>query len=183
MQMQATCPFGIKSFEIKYIQQDTLNFNSRLNGGGGISDLSFSFSARITDKERGALKFNYLFGSSRKQTGYSLDEGGNGLDDDFDGVIDEEGENSINYLYNQRNIYDGTLINGYLSSDRINIGKRNLTVSVSINSTLNSFRIKNYSFYPFEDINNNGYYDINDFPISKNGGFWNRLLFTFYKYS
>ena len=158
--------YSLKSdnLEIKYIQQDTLNFNRRLNGGGGISDLSFSLSARITDKEKGALKFNYLFGSSRKQTGYSLDEGGNGLDDDFDGVIDEEGENSINYLYNQRNIYDGTLINGYLSSDRINIGKRNLTVSVSFNSTLNSFRIKNYSFYPFEDINNNGYYDINDFP-------------------
>ena len=150
--------------EIKYIQQDTLNFNRNLNGGGGISDLTFSLSAKFSDKERGALKFNYLFGSSRKQTGYSFDDGGNGLDDDLDGMIDEEGENSVNYLYNQRNIYDGTLINGYFSSNRINIGKRNLTISLSFNSTLNPFRIKNYSFYPFEDVNNNGYYDISDFP-------------------
>ena len=29
---------------------------------------------------------------------------------------------------------------------------------------MNPFRINNYSFYPFEDINNNGYYDINDYP-------------------
>ena len=150
--------------EIKYIQQDTLNLNRSLNGGGGISDLAFSLSANLSEKEKGSLKINYLFGSSRKQVGYSLDEGGNGLDDDFDGVIDEKGEESVNYLYNQRNIYDGTLITGYFSSNRINIGKRNLTISLLFNSTLNPFRIKNYSFYPFEDVNNNGYYDISDFP-------------------
>jgi len=150
--------------EIKYIQQDTLNFNRMINGGGGISDFSFSLSARFTNTEKGALKFNYLFGSSRNQIAYSLNEGNNGLDDDFDGVTDEDGENSVNYIYNQRNIYNGTLINGYLSSDRFYIGKRSLTISISFNSVLNPFRINNYSFYPFEDINNNGYYDINDYP-------------------
>lgn len=150
--------------EIKYIQQDTLNFNRMINGGGGISDFSFSLSARFTNTEKGALKFNYLFGSSRNQIAYSLNEGNNGLDDNFDGVIDEDGENSVNYIYNQRNIYDGTLINGYLSSNRLYIGKRSLTISMSFNSILNPFSINNYSFYPFEDINNNGYYDINDYP-------------------
>ena len=150
--------------EIKYIEQDTINFNSYLNGGGGISDLSFSLSARFSKTEKGALKFNYLFGSSRNQISYSMNDGNNGLDDDFDGLIDEEGENDINYIYNQRNIYDGTLISGYLSSNRINIGKRKLTISASFNSVLNSFRVKNYSFYPFEDVNNNGYYDLSDYP-------------------
>ena len=150
--------------DIKYIEQDTINFNSYLNGGGGISDLSFSLSARFSKTEKGALKFNYLFGSSRNQISYSMNDGNNGLDDDFDGLIDEEGENDINYIYNQRNIYDGTLISGYLSSNRINIGKRKLTVSASFNSVLNSFRVKNYSFYPFEDVNNNGYYDLSDYP-------------------
>ena len=150
--------------DIKYIEQDTINFNSYLNGGGGISDLSFSLSARFSKTEKGALKFNYLFGSSRNQISYSMNDGDNGLDDDFDGLIDEEGENDINYIYNQRNIYDGTLISGYLSSNRINIGKRKLTVSASFNSVLNSFRVKNYSFYPFEDVNNNGYYDLSDYP-------------------
>ena len=48
--------------DIKYIEQDTINFNSYLNGGGGISDLSFSLSARFSKTEKGALKFNYLFG-------------------------------------------------------------------------------------------------------------------------
>ena len=150
--------------DIKYIEQDTINFNSYLNGGGGISDLSFSLSARFSKTEKGALKFNYLFGSSRNQISYSMNDGNNGLDDDFDGLIDEEGENDINYIYNQRNIYDGTLISGYLSSNRINIGKRKLTISASFNSVLNSFRVKNYSFYPFEDVNNNGYYDLSDYP-------------------
>jgi len=150
--------------DIKYIEQDTINFNSYLNGGGGISDLSFSLSARFSKTEKGALKFNYLFGSSRNQISYSMNDGDNGLDDDFDGLIDEEGENDINYIYNQRNIYDGTLISGYLSSNRINIGKRKLTISASFNSVFNSFRVKNYSFYPFEDVNNNGYYDLSDYP-------------------
>ncbi|MED5255917.1 MAG: hypothetical protein VX818_01595 [Candidatus Neomarinimicrobiota bacterium] len=150
--------------DIKYIEQDTINFNSYLNGGGGISDLSFSLSARFSKTEKGALKFNYLFGSSRNQISYSMNDGDNGLDDDFDGLIDEEGENDINYIYNQRNIYDGTLISGYFSSNRINIGKRKLTISASFNSVFNSFRVKNYSFYPFEDVNNNGYYDLSDYP-------------------
>ena len=150
--------------DIKYIEQDTINFNSYLNGGGGISDLSFSLSARFLKTEKGALKFNYLFGSSRNQISYSMNDGNNGLDDDFDGLIDEEGENDINYIYNQRNIYDGTLISGYFSSNRINIGKRKLTISASFNSVFNSFRVKNYSFYPFEDVNNNGYYDLSDYP-------------------
>ena len=150
--------------DIKYIEQDTINFNSYLNGGGGISDLSFSLSARFSKTEKGALKFNYLFGSSRNQISYSMNDGNNGLDDDFDGLIDEEGENDINYIYNQRNIYDGTLISGYLSSNRINISNRKLTISASFNSVFNSFRVKNYSFYPFEDVNNNGYYDLSDYP-------------------
>ena len=150
--------------DIKYIEQDTINFNSYLNGGGGISDLSFSLSARFSKTEKGALKFNYLFGSSRNQISYSMNDGDNGLDDDFDGLIDEEGENDINYIYNQRNIYDGTLISGYFSSNRINIGQRKLTISASFNSVFNSFRVKNYSFYPFEDVNNNGYYDLSDYP-------------------
>ena len=153
-----------KNTDMKFIQQDTLYFNKSINGGGGISDFSFSLSARFSSTEKGALKFNYLFGSNRNQIEFSFNDGNNGIDDDFDGVIDEDGENNINYIYNQRNIYDGTLIKGYLSSNRINIGKRNLTLSLSFNSVLNPFRVKNYSFYPFEDINDNGYYDIYDYP-------------------
>ena len=150
--------------EIKYINQDTLNFNKSINGGGGISDFSFSIAAKLTNSEKMALKFNYLFGSSRNQIDFSYNEGNNGIDDDFDGVIDESGENDINYIYNQRNIYDGALVNAYLSSNRINIGKRNLIISLSFSSVLHPFRVSNYSFYPFEDINGNGYYDLNDFP-------------------
>ena len=95
---------------MKFIQQDTLYFNKSINGGGGISDFSFSLSARFSSTEKGALKFNYLFGSNRNQIEFSFNDGNNGIDDDFDGVIDQDGENNINYIYNQRNIYDGTLI-------------------------------------------------------------------------
>ena len=54
-----------KNTDMKFIQQDTLNFNKSINGGGGISDFSFSIVARLTNSEKVALKFNYLFGSSR----------------------------------------------------------------------------------------------------------------------
>ena len=152
------------NFEVKYIEQDTLYFDKSINGGGGVSEFSFSFSARFNSSEKGALKLNYLFGSSRNQIIYSLSNGNNGLDDDLDGLIDEQGEADINYIYNQRNIYDGTLISGYFTSDRINLGKRKVTISLSFNSVLNPFRVNNYSFYPFEDINSNGYYDLSDYP-------------------
>jgi hypothetical protein len=52
-----------------------------------------------TEKEQLGLKLEYLFGSNRRQTVFNI----------------KEGEHDLDYIYNQRNIYNGTLINGYLN--------------------------------------------------------------------
>ena len=89
-----------------------------------------------------------MFGSNRRQTVFNI----------------KEGEHDLDYIYNQRNIYNGTLINGYFSSRRLGFGSRKLRLSGSVKTVLQPVRIKHFSFQPFEDSNGNGYYDVADYP-------------------
>ena len=132
----------------KYIEDDTLTFNKTINGSGGISELIFSLGAKLTEKEQLGIKLEYLFGSNRRQTVFNI----------------KEGEHDLDYIYNQRNIYNGTLINGYFSSRRLGFGSRKLRLSGSVKTVLQPVRIKHFSFQPFEDSNGNGYYDVADYP-------------------
>ena len=132
----------------KFIEGDTLTINTEINGSGGISGLIFSLGAKITEKEQLGLKIEYLFGSNRRQTVFNIKEDGYDLD----------------YIYNQRNIYNGTLINGYFSSHRLGFGSRKLRLSGSVKTVLHPVRINHFSFQPFEDSNGNGYYDVADYP-------------------
>jgi hypothetical protein len=124
----------------KFIEGDTLTINTEINGSGGISGLIFSLGAKITEKEQLGLKIEYLFGSNRRQTVFNIKEDGYDLD----------------YIYNQRNIYNGTLINGYFSSHRLGFGSRKLRLSGSVKSVLHPVHITHFSFQPFEDSNGNG---------------------------
>ncbi len=132
----------------KFIEGDTLTINKAINGSGGISGLIFSLGAKITEKEQLGLKIEYLFGSNRRQTVFNIKEDGHDLD----------------YIYNQRNIYNGTLIDGYFSSNRFSFGSRKIFLSGSVKTVLHPLRINHFSFQPFEDSNGNGYYDIADYP-------------------
>ncbi len=132
----------------KYIEDDTLTINKAINGSGGISELIFSLGAKLTEKEQLGIKLEYLFGSNRRQTVFNI----------------KEGEHDLDYIYNQRNIYNGTLINGYFSSRRLGFGSRKLLLSGSVKTVLHPVRIKHFSFQPFEDSNGNGYYDVADYP-------------------
>ena len=133
---------------VKFIEEDTLTFKKGIYGSGGISELIFSLGAKLTKKEQLGLKLEYLFGSNRRQTVFNI----------------KEGEHDLDYIYNQRNIYNGTLINGYFSSHRLGLGSRILRLSGSIKSVLHPVRINHFSIQPFEDSNDNGYYDIADYP-------------------
>jgi len=132
----------------KFIEGDTLTINKAINGSGGISELIFSLGAKLTEKEQLGLKLEYLFGSNRRQTVFNI----------------KEGEHDLDYIYNQRNIYNGTLIYGYFSSHRLGFGSRILRLSGSVKSVLHSVRINHFSFQPFEDSNGNGFYDVADYP-------------------
>ena len=132
----------------KFIEGDTLIINKAINGSGGISELIISLGAKLTEKEQLGLKLEYLFGSNRRQTVFNI----------------KEGEYDLDYIYNQRNIYNGSLINGYFSSHRLGFGSRKLRLSGSVKTVLDPVRIKNFSFQPFEDSNGNGYYDLADYP-------------------
>jgi len=132
----------------KFIEGDTLTINKAINGSGGISGLIFSLGAKITEKEQLGLKIEYLFGSNRRQTVFNI----------------KEDEHDLDYIYNQRNIYNGTLIDGYFSSKRFSFGSRKLFLSGMVKIVLHPLRINHFSFQPFEDSNGNGYYDIADYP-------------------
>jgi hypothetical protein len=132
----------------KFIEGDTLTINKAINGSGGISGLIFSLGAKITEKEQLGLKIEYLFGSNRRQTVFNI----------------KEDEHDLDYIYNQRNIYNGTLIDGYFSSKRFSFGSRKIFLSGSVKTVLHPLRINHFSFQPFEDSNGNGYYDIADYP-------------------
>ena len=132
----------------KFIEGDTLTINKAINGSGGISGLIFSLGAKITEKEQLGLKIEYLFGSNRRQTVFNI----------------KEDEHDLDYIYNQRNIYNGTLIDGYFSSKRFSFGSRKLFLSGMVKTVLHPLRINHFSFQPFEDSNGNGYYDIADYP-------------------
>ena len=135
-------------FNEKFIEGDTLTIKKAINGSGGISELIFSLGAKLTEKEQLGLKLEHLFGSNRRQTMFNI----------------KEGEYDLDYIYNQRNIYNGTLINGYFSSHRLGFGSRILRLSGSVKSVLNPVHINHFSFQPFEDSNGNGYYDVSDYP-------------------
>ena len=132
----------------KFIEGDTLTINKAINSSGGISGLIFSLGAKITEKEQLGLKIEYLFGSNRRQTVFSI----------------KEDEHDLDYIYNQRNIYNGTLIDGYFSSNRFSFDSRKLFLSGKVKTVLHPLRINHFSFQPFEDSNGNGYYDIADYP-------------------
>ena len=132
----------------KFIEGDTLTISKAINGSGGISGLIFSLGAKITEKEQLGLKIEYLFGSNRRQTVFSI----------------KEDEHDLDYIYHQRNIYNGTLIDGYFSSNRFSFGSRKLFLSGKVKTVLHPLRINHFSFQPFEDSNGNGYYDIADYP-------------------
>jgi len=128
----------------QYIDDDTLTLQRSMDGSGGVASLFTSFNFPLTSKEQMAIEWNVLFGSLRRDSKFSIDE-------------------SI-YHYFQRHIYSGTYFKLFLATERYNSTSLPLNIYLLVSGSLNPMKVKQYSFQPFEDINNNSFYDGSDLP-------------------
>lgn len=126
--------------------EDTLTVSKELSGSGGITSFYTGLSFPITDQEQGGIEFDFLFGSSRLQNSLFLD-----------------GER---FQSNIRRQYSGTVMTGYLSTTRFNLGKRNLTAYLMAGFSLSPLLVHSTKFQAYQDVNDNGYYDLYDSPDS-----------------
>lgn len=127
-----------------YVDDDTLLTQRSADGSGGISSLYTAIRFPLTVHEGMAVELDVLFGSLRKDSKFSIDQ--------------------RTYHYFQRHLFSGSLYKIFLSSDRFSRKNRPLNIYFMYSGAINPLKIKHYSFQPFEDINNNGYYDNADSP-------------------
>jgi hypothetical protein len=65
----------------------------------------------------------------------------------------KEGEHDLDYIYNQRNIYNGTLINGYFSSHRLSFGSRILRLTDPLKRNILEPKLRRWDEkYPFINV-------------------------------
>ncbi len=127
-----------------YVKGDTLLTKRSVDGSGGISSLYTAIRFPLTMHEGIAVELDMLFGSLRKDSKFSIDQ--------------------RTYHYFQRHLFSGSFYKIFLSSDRFNSNNRPINIYFMFSGIINPLKIKRYSFQPFEDINNNGYYDNADSP-------------------
>ena len=127
-----------------YVDDDTLLTKRSVDGSGGISSLYTAVRFPISAQENMAIELDIIFGSLRKDAKFSIDQ--------------------RLYHYFQRHLYFGSLYKVFLSSERFNHGNLPLNIYFMFGGAINPVKVKHYSFQPFEDVNNNGYYDSADNP-------------------
>ncbi|MAD52223.1 MAG: hypothetical protein QF847_04300 [Candidatus Marinimicrobia bacterium] len=127
-----------------YVDDDTLLTQRSVDGSGGISSLYTAFRFPLTVHEGMAVELDVLFGSLRKESKFSIDQ--------------------RTYHYFQRHLFSGSLYKIFFSSDRFSHKNIPLNIYFMYSGAINPLKIKHYSFQPFEDLNENGYYDIADNP-------------------
>jgi hypothetical protein len=119
-----------------------------LKASGGVYSLNSALGFPLGTFERGGISFDFLFGSTRHETVLIV--------------------NSINYLYQRRHIYSGTLTKIFLSTSRFSESKIPVEFYTSIGLTVKPVRIRSLWYEPFEDINESGDQDNSDFPNASN---------------
>lgn len=127
-------------------ETDTITVRKELSGSGGITSFFTGLSFPITEKEQGGVKLDFLFGSSRLR---------NSL------ILDEE-----RFQSNNRRTYSGTVLTGYITSSRFQLGRREVNVFATAGFPLSPLVVHTANFQPFQDSNDNGYYDYFDSPDS-----------------
>jgi len=121
------------------VKGDTLSTQHFVDGSGGISSIYTALRFPITATEGAAIELDILFGSYRKDTKLRFDD--------------------RDYHYYQRHIYDGSLYKLFMSSTRFNKGKIPANIYLMISGSLKALKANQLSFQPFEDVNENGYFD------------------------
>lgn len=131
--------------ENEYIAfSDTLITHHSYSSFGGITAFNFSVAGNVAKHLNAGLSFDFLYGSARQQTVFSLDD--------------------LDYYSQQRNIYSGSLTKVYLNSDVLT----NLNIPVKLyfgfGFPLQSISVESIYYTPFEDSNDSGEQDNSDFP-------------------
>jgi len=145
-------PYSQQKYSFTYdqndliIDQDTLQLSKEYSGRGGISSFYSGISFPLSDKEQAGIKFDFLYGSSRRSNNLFVD--------------------AERFQSNTKHYYSGTVLTGYLSSTRFRLINRQLHIYVSAGAALYPLTVYQSSMAAYQDMNANGYYDMFDFPDS-----------------
>ncbi|MEE9189349.1 MAG: hypothetical protein V3U16_01095 [Candidatus Neomarinimicrobiota bacterium] len=148
-------PFAAQNISLVGLNTEQFNYEGEpyelrksIKATGGVYSLNSAFGFPLGTFERGGISFDFLFGSTRHETTLSV--------------------NSINYLYQRRHIYSGTLAKIFLSTSRFSESKIPVELYTSIGLAVMPLRIRSLWYEPFEDINESGDQDNSDFPTASN---------------
>lgn len=147
---------GIKPYFNQYLQLegsnendyiafgDTLTMHHSYSSFGGITAFNVSFGGKLTTNLNAGVTFDFLYGSSRQQTIFSL--------------------NDLDYYSQQRYIYKGSLAKLYFNSNLLSIWNVPVNLYFGLGFPVQSISVKSYTYKPFEDSNFSGEQDNSDFP-------------------
>jgi hypothetical protein len=124
---------------------DTLTTQHSYSSFGGITAFNVSVAGKISKNIDAAFSFDYLYGSTRQQTVFSLD----GLD----------------YYSQQRHIYNGSLAKLYINSDILTVWEIPVNLYFGLGLPIQSISVESYYHKPYEDSNDSGSQDDYDFPL------------------
>ena len=131
--------------ENKYIAYgDTLTTHHSYSSFGGMTAFNISLAGNVTKHLNAGVSFDFLYGSARQQTVFSLDD--------------------LDYYSQQRNIYSGSLVKVYLNSDVFTNLNIPIKLYFGLGFPLQSISIESIYYTPFEDSNDSGEQDNSDFP-------------------
>lgn len=152
--------FGVSPYYDQYLElegddkidfvayNDTLSTYHSYSKYGGISAFSISGGGQIVENLNVALQLNVLYGSSRQETIFTLDD--------------------LDYYSQQRYVFNGSLAKIFINSDILTKYKIPLNMYFSYGFPLKSLSVKSYIYPPYEDTNGSGSQDFYDFPSTEN---------------
>jgi len=124
---------------------DTLRTQHSYSSFGGITSFNVSIAGKIAKNIDAAFSFDYLYGSTRQQTVFSIDD--------------------LNYYSQQRHIYNGSLAKLYINSDIFTEFEIPLNLYFGFGLPIQSISVESYYYKPYEDSNDSGSQDYYDFPL------------------
>ena len=124
---------------------DTLTTQHSYSSFGGITAFNVSIAGKISKNIDAAFSFDYLYGSTRQQTIFSLDD--------------------LDYYSQQRHIYNGSLAKLYINSDIFTELEIPLNLYFGFGLPIQSISAESYYYKPYEDSNDSGSQDDYDFPL------------------
>jgi len=123
---------------------DTLATHHSYSSFGGMTAFNISFGGNIFEKLNVGITFDFIYGSARQQTIFSLDD--------------------LDYYSQERHLYSGSLAKLYLNSQILSNLNIPANLYFGLGVPIKSMSVKTYNYKPFEDSNGSGAQDNSDFP-------------------